>query len=376
MSETPKTVLVTGAAGQVGKRLTEILLDRDRRVVALDLDTRENIAGVVALAPASGQPGELMPSFVDLVDPEAVRAVFALHQPEAVIHLAAVVSPPCYRDPQHARRVNVDGTANLVAAALEMASPPIFVQASSSAVYGSRNPYRKLGRITAETPVNPIDCYGEDKVAAERIVTGSGLPSAVLRIGGIISPDALARTGPDYLVLIRATPRDNRVHMVDARDVALAFGNAVDRIDSIAGKVLLIGGDESFVHTHANVQDDALAAIGLGRIGPSINLPGDPDDDEGWGLTDWFDTTESEQLLSYQEHSWTESLSWLAESQGRRRSAMRVAGPLVRPALRGLLAVQRRKEHRGPYADPWKLISDTYGPQVLSTPTGASGREP
>jgi nucleoside-diphosphate-sugar epimerase len=359
------TVLVTGAMGQVGSRLTELLLERGRRVVALDLATEKTTARAAALRPAPGRPGELVATFVDLTDADAVRAVVERERPDAVVHLAAVVSPPCYRSPELARRVNVDGTANLVAAAGAQPSPPVFVQASSTAVYGSRNPYRKLGRLTPETAVGPIECYGAHKVAAERIVTGSGLRAAVLRIGGILSPDGLALSGPDYFVLMRATPRDNRVHMVDARDVALAFANALDRIDAVDGKVVLVGGDESYVHTHAGVQDDVFAAIGLGRVGPSTNLPGDPDDDRGWGLTDWLDTTESQELLDFQQHRWDDTLDWLAQAQGRRRIAARAVGPLARPALRTVLAVHRRLERRGPYADPWSLIARTYGEHVL-----------
>jgi nucleoside-diphosphate-sugar epimerase len=362
----PRTVLVTGAMGQVGARLTTLLLERNQRVVAVDLDTEHGRTTAVLLAPGRGQPGDLVPTFADITDADAVQALVRRETPDAIIHLAAVVSPSCYRDPEFARRVNVDGTANLVAAACELRSPPDFVLASSSAVYGSRNPYRRLGRIGPETPTDPVDCYGWHKVAAERIVRDSGLRFTILRIGGIVSPEALARSDADYLVLMRATPRDNRVHMVDARDVALAFANAVDRIESSTGQVLLIGGDESCVHTHTSVQDDILEAIGLGRLGPSINLPGNPDDDLGWGLTDWFDTAGSQELLEVQQHTWTETLDWLARSQGRRRTIMRTVAPIMRTAARGLFAAQRRKERRGPYADPWRLIQAIYGPDVLA----------
>ena len=62
---------------------------------------------------------------------------------------------------------------------------------------------------------------------AEAAVRASGLPYALLRLGGVMSPDA--HFNGDYLLLLRATPGDNRVHMVDARDAALAFANAADR---------------------------------------------------------------------------------------------------------------------------------------------------
>lgn len=220
MTDSTKTVLVTGAMGQVGKRVAQILLGRGTTVIGLDLDTAGTQAVAAELTQA-GRPGRFVPAFVDLTDADAVRAVMIEHQPGAVVHFAAVVSPPCYRNPELARRVNVDGTRHLVEAAKELTITPAFIEASSSAVYGARNPYRNAGRINPQTPVNPIDIYGEQKAAAEAIVADNGLPHAMLRLGGILSTDSLAMsTGPEYLLLMRATPRDNRVHMTDARDVA------------------------------------------------------------------------------------------------------------------------------------------------------------
>jgi hypothetical protein len=36
--------------------------------------------------------------------------------------------------------------------------------------------------------------------------------------------------------------------------------------------------------------------------------------------------------------------------------------------LRAILYIQRKLEHRGPYADPWKLISRKYGAHILVPP--------
>ncbi len=70
-----------------------------------------------------------------------------------------------------------------------------------------------------------------------------------------------------------------------------------------------------------------MAAFGLGRLGPSASLPGDPGDDRGWSFTGWFDTTEAQALLDFQEHDWRQTLAWIAESQGHLRTVLRAAGP-------------------------------------------------
>jgi nucleoside-diphosphate-sugar epimerase len=363
------TILITGAFGQVGRRCAQLLLDRGRTVVATDLRTDKTVA---AAAELSAGAGKLVPAYVDLLDPAAVRELVATHRPEAIIHLAAIVSPPSYRDPALARRVNVGGTENLLAAALEindaLPRPPLVLMASSAAVYGSRNPYRHPERITPDTPVDPIDQYGQDKVLAEAAIRASGLPYALFRLGGVASPDTVSSFNGDYLVLVRSMPGDNRIHAVDARDAALAFANGVDREATIAGKALLIGGNESYVMLQRNLEDDMMAGVGVGRLGPSASLPGDPGDDRGWSFTGWFDTTESQALLDFQEHDWHQTVAWLGESQGRLlRTVLRALGPILRPILRTALKLQRRAEGRGPYADPWTLIAKKYGPGALAT---------
>jgi NAD dependent epimerase/dehydratase family len=245
-----------------------------RTVIATDLWTDNTIAAAAELSPGGGK---LIPAYIDLLDAVEVGDLVATHRPDAIIRLAAVISPPSYRNPSLARRVNVGGTENLVAAAAQLPDPPLFLMASSAAVYGSRNPYRHPERIARETPVQPIDQYGEDKVLAEAAIRASGLPYALFRLGGVISPDTQASISGDHLLLMRSLPGDNR----------------------------------------------------------------------GWSFTGWFDTTEAQALLDFQEHDWRETTAWIAESQGRIRIALCALGPILRPALRTLLKLQRRAEGRG-----------------------------
>jgi nucleoside-diphosphate-sugar epimerase len=307
-----------------------------------------------------------VPAWVNLLDREAVGQLVEQCMPAGIIHLAAAVSPACYRNPVAARQVNVEGTQHLLDAAVKHVPESAFVLTSSAAVNGSRNPYRNLGRVTAATPINPIDCYGEQKAAAEELVTTSGLKHVILRLGGIMSADQMTAIRSDLMMMARITPRDNRVHMVDARDAANACINASDRIDTVSNHTFVIGGDESHVLTHTAVQDDCYAAIGLGRIGPSINCPGNPDDDTAWGLTDWFDTTESQNALAYQDHRWDQTMEWIAESLGAKRQAARLIGPIARPALRAHAARENRRDGVKRFADPWRVIRRRYGPEALA----------
>ena len=109
---------------------------------------------------------------------------------------------------------------------------------------------------------------------------------------------------------------------------------------SINGKVLLIAGDDTHRRQHRDLEDDIMEGIGIGRLGPSASLPGNPDDDRGWSFTGFFDTSESQALLEFQQHSWPETVAWVSESQGGRRT-LRALGPVIRTAMRTMLAIQR-----------------------------------
>jgi UDP-glucose 4-epimerase len=104
------TVLVTGAFGQVGRRCAEILLGRGRNVLALDLPGENSVAAARTLSD-SAHSGTLVTAYTDLLDAEAVRALVAEQQPDAIVHLAAILAPASYRNPALARKVNVGGRA-------------------------------------------------------------------------------------------------------------------------------------------------------------------------------------------------------------------------------------------------------------------------
>lgn len=59
-------------------------------------------------------------------------------------------------------------------------------------------------------------------------------------------------------------------------------------------------------------------------------------------------------------------MDWIGESQPNMRVVLRILGPILRPVLRIAIKLQNRAEGRGPYADPWKMIENKYGPAALA----------
>ena len=239
---TADCVLVTGAFGLVGSAVVAELADQRRRVVATDLDAPGNRKRAKAFA---ARP-DVEVRWADLTSPTDVETLLAAVAPTAIIHLAAIIPPFCYARPGLARAVNVDATASLVKAASAMPIPPRFVQASSVAVYGARNPYRNDGLLTTSTPLRPNDLYGAHKVMAEQYATASDLDWVVLRLGGVLLAEPRWTLDRDLIFFEAVLPSDGRIQTVDVRDVAHAFcaAAATDHVR----EVFLIGGDD----THAS----------------------------------------------------------------------------------------------------------------------------
>jgi nucleoside-diphosphate-sugar epimerase len=344
LSDAP--VLVTGACGLVGRATVAALRSRGIPVVATDLGTRANRDH------AAGLPRErdLYWRWADLTSPEQARGLVKASAPRAVVHLAAVIPPACYGNPALAEGVNVGGTRHLVEAVADHAPAARFVHASSVAVHGSRNPYRGLGLLGADTPLAPSDLYGRHKAAAEELVRAATTPWVVLRLGGVMTTE-LGSSDPDTAYFSASLPDDGRIQTVDVRDVARAFTAAVSA--DVAGEVLMIGGDESHRLVQRDVAVGYTAALGMEDSVPP-GLPGDPDDDAAWFATDWMDTARAQEALDFQRVTWPQLLAEVRDQVGWKRYLLRLAGPPM-AAL-----AQRRAPYAGTgrrYADPWEAVA-------------------
>lgn len=345
-------VLVTGAGGLVGGALVSHLLENGVQVVATDLPTPANLKRAKVWEEA-GQPG-LEVVWCDLTDPAAVAHLLASTHVDAAAHLAAVIPPLCYANPVLAEKVNVGATENLVAAASALADPPRFVQASSIAVYGGRNPHRITDVLTAETPLGPDDIYGAHKAAAEEHVRASALDWVVLRLGGVLTTD-LVPPRLDMIHFESVLPTDGRIQTVDVRDVARAFAAATTA--DVVGQILLIGGDDTHRLTQGEIGPAMAAASGL-KNGLPPGRPGDPTDDAGWFGTDWMDTDPAQRALDFQRHQWPAMLEEVRTNAGWRRLLTRPLAPVVRWML-----LRRSAYYRAPglYAAPARAVESKWG---------------
>jgi UDP-glucose 4-epimerase len=177
------TVLITGGAGFIGSHLAEAFLARGDAVTALDTGSQAKVRHLL-----------VHPRFrlvVDSVmDPEILDGLAA--HADLIYHFAGVVGVEHYvADPYQVLNININGTQNVLRAALKHRRRVVF--ASTSEVYG-RNPavpWREdADRVLGPTTIDRW-CYATSKAAGEHFCLAYrrlGLPVTVLRYFNVYGP--------------------------------------------------------------------------------------------------------------------------------------------------------------------------------------------
>lgn len=190
-------VLVTGGAGYIGSHACKALTQAGYKVVVFDNLSAGHREAV--------KYGTLIQG--DITDLAALRAVLQQHEIGAVMHFAAFLDVgESVREPAKYYRNNVGG-ALTVLEAMAAASVRSFVFSSTCATYGE----------PLETPIpethrqNPINSYGESKLAVERALPhferAHGIRWTALRYFNAAGADPDGELGEDHSPEIHLIPR-------------------------------------------------------------------------------------------------------------------------------------------------------------------------
>ena len=166
-------IFVTGGAGFIGSAVCRHLIgDLGHEVVVLDKLTYA--ANLESLAPVSDSPLYRFAK-VDVCDAPAVSALFDLHKPDAIIHLAAeshvdrsIAGPGVFLE------TNVMGTFTILEAVRGYLAGPgkaraeqfRMIHVSTDEVYGSLG---DEGLFSEETPYDPSSPYSASKAASDHL---------------------------------------------------------------------------------------------------------------------------------------------------------------------------------------------------------------
>jgi dTDP-4-dehydrorhamnose reductase len=162
-------IAITGANGQLGRALQSTLAKatcevdgeklRDAEIIPLDL-----------------------PQW-DITNPHHTTQLAAL-RPQLVIHCAAMTDVDgCARDPERAFRVNAFGTQNVALACQRAGAAMVYISTNEVFDGSSARPYLEFDKT------NPINPYGESKLAGETIAARLLHRLYVVRISWLFAPN-------------------------------------------------------------------------------------------------------------------------------------------------------------------------------------------
>jgi nucleoside-diphosphate-sugar epimerase len=159
-------ILIIGAAGMVGRKLTEKLV-RDGALGGKPI-TEFSLVDVVAPEKPAGFTGKVTSWAVDISFPNTAGPMIA-DRPDVIFHLAAIVSGEAEADFDKGYRINLDGSYRLFEAirAVGDGYRPRVVFTSSIAVFGAPFPEA----IVDEFFTTPLTSYGTQKAIGELLLS-------------------------------------------------------------------------------------------------------------------------------------------------------------------------------------------------------------
>lgn len=250
-------VLVTGAAGFLGRAIGKALVAKGHQVTGTDMPVRE---------------WDPPPAFFAW---DITRPWTTIPELDAVVHLAAVASPAvCDKDPGLAFRVNVQGTHNVLKLAVA-AGAKRFILASSAHAYGISPLYLPTDE---RAPRSVFDTYTTTKLMSEQLCElfweNYGLSYAAIRLfngygpgqqSGYFIPDKIAQAQAGDFELRGAKITKDWVYI---DDVVRAYVLALE--SSFVGAVNVATGVETDLET---IGSQIAKAFGVRMTVPPSGLP-------------------------------------------------------------------------------------------------------
>jgi len=246
-------ILITGAGGMVGRALLAELAGSGHEVIATDL------------AEPAALPATARFARMDVTTDDPAQ-VIGVEQPEVIVHLASIVTPPPGSGRALAHRVDVEGTKKVLAAALAAGTRRLVVT-SSGAAYGYHADNPAWLRESDPVRGNPEFPYSDHKRQVEEMLakarrTDPGLEQVVLRVGTVLGQ------GTDNQ--ITALFRKTRLLTIKGSDSPFVFIWTRD-----LARILLRAATEGPAGIYNVAGDGALGMSEIaGRLGkPVLRLP-------------------------------------------------------------------------------------------------------
>lgn len=240
-----KTALVTGAGGFIGSHLTQLLAEQGWQIRALAHYHAGGSAGCLDQLNPELRPYVTV-TWGDVTDYRLIREL--AQGADAVFHLAALIGVPhSHADPHPFVQTNVNGTLNVLQAALDTGVRRL-VHVSAGEIYGTAQT-----ETTPETePPNPHSPYAATKAAADLMALSYhrtfNLPVTIVRPFNTYGPRQSARAiVPTIMGQIAAGQKEIRLGSITpTRDMNFVSDTvrgllAAATAENCAGEIINLG---------------------------------------------------------------------------------------------------------------------------------------
>lgn len=188
-----KIILITGSTGSWGQELTKQLLEKNPgKIIVFS-------RGELAQVNMQRKFNDERIKFVigDVRDADAVDRLFNGNQVDYVYHLAALKHVPvCENQPQEAIKTNIDGTVNVINAAI-------------------KNRVKKVIDVSSDKACSPINLYGMTKSVGEKLIIQANTLTKHTDFICIRGGNVLGSNGSVVPLFINQIKKFNKVTLTD-----------------------------------------------------------------------------------------------------------------------------------------------------------------
>jgi len=276
-------ILVTGGAGSMGRLVSEQLLEKGHFLNIFDLPT----------ANFEGFENSKTKIFRGNLNDESI--IEPIQDVDTIIHLAAILPPTANTNVELAKKVNVEGTKNLIEN-IEEINPDIHLIFSSSVSIYGKNFDNSL--IDQDSAVNPDDNYAQTKYDSEVLVSQSNINSTILRISGVSIP--VFQEPPSEWPFLP----NQQIEFVHRDDVVTSICNSVGNKESY-NQILNISGGDTWKITGEKYVKDYFEILEV-EIDNAIYQKEE-------GHFSWYESEKSNRILQYQNNTYKDYLEQIRQ---------------------------------------------------------------
>lgn len=241
-----KKVLVTGAAGSIGKVVLKYLLSEGKyEITALDLKNKNSYKVL------KKYHRRINVVYGDVTDPILIDALVKEH--DYIIHLASIEPSLAILKDKLSTEIDYKGSENIIRS-ITFYNPKCFlIFPSIDNVYG-----KKCKPVSANDKVSIINSnyYTKTKIAIEKLIKEKLNNYVIYRL-----PTVLTRLDKENFIYL--TPLNDKCELITSSDAAYALVKTIDLKKEVNKKVFNLGGGETCVTTFRELIINILKIRGI-----------------------------------------------------------------------------------------------------------------